>query len=91
MSASPIKKNRVNIVPMVRLISCSCPAPMYWAIRMVPPMVIPVTMLLTSTMIWLPIETAVMPAASVNQPTTIISTVPYSAWMKLASKKGRCV
>ncbi|MPN43341.1 hypothetical protein SDC9_190900 [bioreactor metagenome] len=57
---------RVNIVPIVSLMSLSDLAPKYLAIRIVPPIERPIIMPLMRNMNWLPIAAAESPAALVK-------------------------
>ena len=67
---------RVNIVPMVSLMSLSDLAPKYLAISIVPPIERPIIIPLIRNMNWLPIAAAERPAAFVKCPTTTVSTAP---------------
>lgn len=58
-------------------------------IRTVEPTAMPVTMAMIVCMVTVPVDTADTHSEVENAPTIIISTVPYKAWRRLASKIGK--
>ena len=88
MTAPAMSSVVISVAVTSSMLLRSC-RPMAWAIRMVPPVHRPTTILVRIKVIWLPMFTPDILMLPAKLPTMSISATLYRDWIRLEARKGR--